>query len=39
MGSGEAIAISTEPASARTIAAEARPQTPQPIATVAMAQP
>ncbi len=39
MGSGDAIAISTDPASARTIAAEARPHTPQPMATVAMAQP
>ena len=39
MDNGEATAISTEPARARTTAAEARPQTPQPAQTVATAQP
>jgi len=38
MGSGDAMAISTDPVRARTIAAEARPQTPHPIQTVAIAQ-
>ena len=37
--SGEATVISTEPARARAIAAEATPQTPHPAATVAIAQP
>ena len=37
--SGDAAVISTEPARARAIAAEATPQTPQPAATVAIAQP
>ena len=31
--------INTEPANARTIVAEAKPQTPQPTQTVAIAQP
>ena len=39
MGNGDAIVIRRDPARARTIAAEANPQTPKPAHTVAIAQP